>query len=279
MLCLFSPSWTGAEGLWDKVKSGAEKGLELGGAVTKRGLEAGKGAVEDTVNHFYREGTAEEVRARVDKMAYDTLDRLFSRDPEAQLLFDSGVGYAVFEVRQLSMTLLAGYGYGVAVTNDGSRRIYMKMVSGGVEVSKGLGGFVSQWVVLFEDQTAFDEFVTQGFDASAQTSGTLGGERAELGTRYLKGATFYRVTEGGLKVAATLSGTRFWSDGWLNGVEAGPAEVLSGPEIGLPVTDAPPLPEPVSGEPPVNGSHPVPEPAPEAPPDEQSAPSQASEGD
>jgi hypothetical protein len=261
------------------VKSGAEKGLELGGAVTRRGLEAGKGAVDDTVNHFYREGTAEEVRARVDKMAYDTLDRLFSRDPETQLLFDAGVGYAVFEVRQLSMTVLAGYGYGVAVTNDGGQRIYMKMVSGGLELSKGLGGFVSQWVVLFEDQAAFDEFVTQGFDASAETSGTLGGERAELGTRYLKGASFYRVTEAGLKVAATLSGTRFWSDGWLNGVEGEPAEVPSGPDMGPPVTGTPPTPGPVPVEPPISSPLPVSGPASEVLPVEQSAPSHASEGD
>lgn len=248
-IALLLPSLVCAEGLWDKVKSGAEKsgtvlkegagkGLEAGGALTKRGLEAGKGAVEDTVGHFYRDGTPEEIRARVDRMAFDTLDRLFAEDPEAHLLFDSGYGYAVFEVRQVSLTVLAGYGYGVALSQDGSRRSYMKMASGGVEVAKGVGGFVSQWVVLFEDQAAFDAFITEGFDATAEASGTLGGERAELGTRYRKGVAFYRVTDGGLRLAASLSGTRFWSDDWLNGVA--PAEVISGPDLGAPPIQPPP---------------------------------------
>jgi hypothetical protein len=267
LVALLFPSLVCAEGLWDKVKSGAEKsgtalkegagkGLEVGGALTKRGLEAGKGAVEETVGHFYRDGTPEEIRARVDRMAFDTLDRLFAEDPEAHLLFDSGHGYAVFEVRQVSLTVLAGYGYGVTMSQDGDRRIYMKMASGGVEVSKGAGGFVSQWVVLFEDQAAFDAFITEGFDASAEASGTLGSERAELGTRYRKGVAFYRVTDGGLRLAASLSGTRFWSDDALNMVA--PAEVISGPDLG-----APPIqPQPALEEVPV-----------ESPPDQRGEPS------
>jgi hypothetical protein len=288
LIWLLSPSLATAEGLWDTMKSGAvkggailqegaEKSLELGGALTKRGLEVGKGAVEDTFEHFYRGGTPEEIRARVDQMAFDTLDRLFSQDPEAHLLFDSGYGYAVFEVRQVSMTVLAGYGYGVAVSNDGSRRIYMKMVSGGVEVSKGVGGFASRWVVLYEDQAAFDAFVTEGFDASAETSGTLGSERAELGARYRQGIAFYRVTEGGLRLAASLSGTKFWSDDALN---APPAEVLSGPDLAAPearpepqVPPEPELPPEVSAEPTVE-SVPAAPPAeqPPAPPESQALP-------
>ncbi len=259
------PTLASGEGLWDKVKSGAEKGgtvlkqgaekgLEVGGDLTKRGIEAGKDAVGETVGHFYRDGTPEEIRAQVDRMAFDTLDRLFAEDPEANLLFDSGHGYAVFEVRQVSLTVVAGYGYGVAVSHDGSRRIYMKMVSGGVEISKGVGGFVSQWVVLFEDEAAFDALVTEGFDAGAEASGTLGKERAELGTRYRKGAAFYRVTEGGLRLAASLSGTRFWPDAWLNGVEATPAEVISGPDLAAPTPQAAPNTEEIQGEPPADGA-------------------------
>ena len=286
ILWLLSSSLASAEGLWDTVKSGAgkggailqqgaEKGLELGGALTKRGYEAGKGAVEDAFDHFYRGGTPEEIRARVDQMAFDTLDRLFSQDPEAHLLFDSDYGYGVFEVRQVSMTVLASYGYGVVVSNDGSRRIYMKMVSGGVEVSKGVGGFASQWVVLFEDQVAFDAFVTEGFDASAETSGTLGSQRAELGARYRKGVAFYRVTEGELRLAASLSGTRFWSDDALNAV---PAKLIPGPDLAAPEPQVPPEPE-VSPEPQVP-PEPVPESVPEAPSAEESGPPAASaEGD
>lgn len=232
------PRGAGAEGLWDRVKERAartyerggdlvkegadkggaliKKGVEVGGEVTEKGLEAGKQMVDDTANHFNREGTPEEIRARVDKMAFDTLDQLFSEDPEAQLLFDSGYGYAVFEVRQVSLTVTAGYGYGVAVSGDGTQRAYMKMVTGGLGFSKGVGGYASQWVILFEDEEAFRGFVEQGFDASAEATGLAATEQANLAARYRQGVAFYRVTKGGLLVAATVTGTRFWPDPELN---------------------------------------------------------------
>lgn len=256
---LLSPPFATAEGLWGKLKSGAEtggavlqdgagKGLELGGELTKRGLEAGRGAVEDTLGHFYRDGTREEVRARVDQMVFDILDRLFDQDPEAHLLFDRGHGYAVFEVRQVSITLVAGYGYGVAVSHDGDDRIYMKTASGGLEISKGMAGLVSRWVVLFEDAAAFASFVAEGFDASAEVAGTLGGQGAAFGARYRPGVAFYRVGEEGLRLAVGLSGIRFWPDAWLNGAET-PAEVVSGPDLGAQPTQVLMPPEPVPSQP------------------------------
>lgn len=250
------------EALWDRVRSGAEtagtaleegaeKGLEFGGAFTRRGLKAGKAAVDDTVGHFYREGTPAEIRARVDSMAYATLDRLFAQDPEAHVLFGSGYGYGVFEVRQLSLTVLAGYGYGVVASIDGSRRTYMKMARGGLELSKGVGGSAAQWVVLFVDRGAFDAFIDEGFDASAEASGTLGKEELALATRYREGVFFYRVTEGGLRLAVSLSGTRFWSDDRLNRT---PAEVISGPDLGMSSSQSTPLPRTDSGRVPAEES-------------------------
>lgn len=72
------------------------------------------------------------------------------------------------------------------------------------------------------DQMAFDTFVDLGLDASAEASGMLGKERADLATRFQDGMALYRVTEGGLKVTATLTGTRFWPDAALNQPPPGP---------------------------------------------------------
>lgn len=235
---LAAAPWVEAQGLWDQVKEGATrtyerggelvkegaqtgrdwatKGLDVGKALTDKGVEVGKQSVEDTINHFDRKGTPEEIRAQIDQMAFDTLDRLFSDDPEAHLLFDTGFGYGVFDVRQVSFTVTAGYGYGVAVGADEAERIYMKVATGGLEVSAGVGGFVSQWVVLFEDESAFRRFVEQGYDASAEAVGLAGPEQADLSARYQEGVSFYRVTKAGLKLAATVSGTRFWPDAELN---------------------------------------------------------------
>jgi hypothetical protein len=291
---LAPPAW--GEGLWDRVKEGTartlersgelvregaakgraltEQGIEAGGELAGKGLKAGSELAGDTMGHFYRDGTPAEIRARVDAMAADTLDRLFADDREALLLFDRGYGYGVFEVRQVSMTVLAGYGYGVAASNDGSRRLYMKMATGGVEIAKGIGGFASQWVVLFADRAAFDDFVTEGLDAGASAGGTLGRERAGVEARYRRGIALYRVTQGGLKLAASLSGTRFWPDSALNEPGA-PVDALAIDQGPAPVAepDTGPVAEPAAD----SLSDRAPQPLPEAVPDSALAP--AADGD
>lgn len=217
---LISEGATKAQSLTEQgIEKGAElteKGAEIGGKAIQGGIDYGKEFVDDTAEHFNRDGTPEEIRAKVDQMAIDTLDQLFSKYPESQLLLTSGYGYAVFEVRQVSLAVTAGYGYGVAESNDGARHIYMKMVTGGLGISQGLGGFASRLVVLFSTPDAFDQFVEIGLDAGAQAEGMLGKERADLATHAQSDTTIYRVTDGGLKVAASLTGTRFWPDAALN---------------------------------------------------------------
>jgi len=79
-----------------------------------------------------------------------------------------------------------------------------------------MGGFASKLVALLADEEAFDSFVEIGLDAGAEATGMLGKERADLATRVQRDTTIYRITDGGLKVAASLTGTRFWPDGALN---------------------------------------------------------------
>ena len=237
---------TVAEGLWDKVKSGAsatlerggeliqqgaEKGLQIGGAVAEQGVAAGQRAIEDLEGHFNRQGTPEEIRQRIDTMALETLDRLFAADPEAALRFSMGFGYAVFDVRQVSLTVTAGYGYGVAVAADGMERTYMKMATGGLELKKGIGGFEARWVVLFDDEDAFRRFIAEGFEASAEAGGMALTEQASVRQGYRQGVAFYKVTDGGLKLSALLAGTRFWPDAALNDYDPVPAPVLALPPV------------------------------------------------
>ncbi len=237
LLLISLPALAAAEGLLDRIKQGAattyergselvkegaaqgkeltEKGVQQGTELTGKGVAYGKQFADDTVEHFDRRGTPEEIRAGVDKMAIDTLDELFANDPEAHLLFDRSAGYAVFAVRQVTVGLAAGYGYGVAVGVNGDST-YMKMATGGVGVNYGVGGFASNLVVLFEDEEAYRRFVELGFSASAEASGTAGDDRTELATHFENGVAFYRVTKKGLNVAASLTGTRFWPDESLN---------------------------------------------------------------
>lgn len=221
------PSVAAAEGLWDGVKAGAgnayERGRSLsldalatGAELAAKGMDRTRRATEDVSAFIVREGTPEEQRAFVDDLAFGTLDRLFSTDPEIHALFDRSFGWAVFTVRQIAVGATAGYGYGLAMRRDDTERIYMKMATGGVGFSYGMGGFASELVVLLEDEAVFSRFVEQGFEVSAEARGSVAGESADVAKPFGRGLSIYRVTESGMRLEATLFGTRFWPDEALN---------------------------------------------------------------
>ncbi len=216
-----------AEGVWSGVKERAgavyERGrvlsleaLAAGAELAAKGLGQAQSLTEDASAFFNRGGTPDEQRAMVDALAFGTLDRLFSTDPEIHSLFDRGFGWAVFTVRQIAATATAGYGYGLAMRRDDTERIYMKLATGGVGFSYGLGSFTAELVFLFEDEAAFTRFVERGFEVSAEARGALGGERADLTTPLSRGVAIYRVTDSGLRLETTLFGTRVWPDEALN---------------------------------------------------------------
>ncbi|MFZ1574614.1 MAG: hypothetical protein WAT36_05145 [Chromatiaceae bacterium] len=86
-------------------------------------------------------------------------------------------GYAVFDKREASFYVVAGYGRGVAVNAATGSRVYMKMATTGAGLSFGLGGFASQLVILFEDAPGFAAFVAEGLDAATEVGAMAGGEK------------------------------------------------------------------------------------------------------
>ncbi len=227
VILALGPSVTAAEGLWSGLKAGAgsayERGRSLsldalaaGADLAAKGIDRTRRATEDTSAFLLREGTPEEQRAFVDGLAFGTLDRLFSTDPETHVLFDRSFGWAAFTVRQIAVGATAGYGFGLAMRRDETERIYMKMATGGVGFSYGMGGFASELVVLLEDEAAFTRFVVEGFEVSAEARSSVGGESADVAKPFGRGISIYRVTESGMRLEATLFGTRFWPDEALN---------------------------------------------------------------
>ena len=73
-------------------------------------------------------------------MAETTLERLFAEEPGSRALFDRSAGYAVFDKREASFYVVAGYGRGVAVDAMTGARVYMKMATTGAGLSFGIGG-------------------------------------------------------------------------------------------------------------------------------------------
>lgn len=221
------PTVAQAEGLLDGLQKGAAKATQAIGDVTQGALEttsevAGKAtaAVTDTVESAQEslsdEATPEATRAKLDAMAETTLQRLFAEEPGSRELFDRGVGYAVFDKREASFYVVAGYGRGVAVDAATGARVYMKMATTGAGMGFGLGGFASQLVIIFEDAATLRSFLTEGLDATAGVGAMAGEEKEQLDLRFDDGKAVFVLTGKGWKVSAKLTGSRYWPDDVLN---------------------------------------------------------------
>ena len=207
-----------AQSLRERMQQGVSK-VQQGASEVQKGVAGVTGRIEESVDSsvdlMTNEPTPQETRDKLDAMADETLARLFVEQPEAADLFELSAGYAVFDTRKLVLFgLAAGAGRGVAVSRtDDERRIYMNMGTAGVGMSLGLGGFETQVAILFKDEWDFDEFVTMGYDATAEAGSMFGDEKAEIGVRFVDGRAIFVLTKQGWKVSATAAGTKYWADG------------------------------------------------------------------
>jgi hypothetical protein len=190
--------------------------VDAAGEVAGKATDAVTETVDSTTQALSDEATPEATRAKLDAMAEATLERLFAEEPGSRALFDQGAGYAVFDKREASFYVVAGFGRGVAVDARTGARVYMKMATTGAGLSFGLGGFASQLVILFEDGATIERFLAEGLDASAGVEAMAGEEKEQLGLRFDDGKAVFVLTGKGWKVAAKLTGSRYWPDEALN---------------------------------------------------------------
>ncbi len=227
LLLVITPTIASAEISFEGLKEGAAKAAKAVGDTTKGAVDAagevaGKAtdAVKETVDSTEKslsdEATPGETRSKLNAMAEATLKRLFAEEPGSRALFDRSAGYAVFDKREASFYVVAGYGRGVAVDARTGARVYMKMATTGAGVGFGLGGFASQLVILFEDGATLERFLTEGLDASAGVGAMAGEEKEQLTLGFTEGKAAFVLTGKGWKVAAKLTGSRYWPDEALN---------------------------------------------------------------
>lgn len=212
LVLVLAPVFSAAQISLEGLKEGASKAAKAVGDTTKGAVDTVKETVDSTQEGLSDEATPQETRAKLDAMAKATLKRLFAEEPGSRALFDRSVGYAVFDKREASFYVVAGYGRGVAVDAKTGSRVYMKMATTGAGLSFGLGGFASQLVILFEDRAGFQEFVAQGLDATAGAEVMAGEDKEQLGVRFEDGKAVFVLTGKGWKVAAKLTGSRYWPD-------------------------------------------------------------------
>ncbi len=224
-----------AEGLWDKIRKGAETtGEAIGDGVTATGEAIGKGAtavgntvekgvtgvgdaISSTDELLSNEETPEATRARLDAMADDILALLLAQNPKADALYRQSAGYAAFDSRKVTVfPVTTGYGRGVAVAKDTSARTYMNMGTGGLGAGFGIGGFSTQFVILFETHADFQRFVVNGYDATAGGGAQAGGDKSGDEVRFTQGQSVFILDKDRWRVNAGLEGTKYWRSPELN---------------------------------------------------------------
>jgi len=149
----------------------------------------------------------------------DTLQRLYRAEPKTKLAIKRAYGYAVFS--DLGVKILfggTGNGKGVAIDNRTKHETYMKMV----ELQAGLGVGVDKFrvVFVFDNQRAFDGFVNSGWEFGGQSTlaakaGDNGGAMAGA-VAVADGIWMYQLTDTGLAVDISATGTKYYKDDDLN---------------------------------------------------------------
>ena len=166
--------------------------------------------------------TPAQQRNTIVQMRQQTLSTLYGKAPDIKREVTRSRGYAVFSnVNNNLLVLSAGSGYGVLRDNRTGRDTYMKMATAGFGVGMGIKKF--QALIIFNDATALDRFITTGFDASAQAD--VAAKSAEDGKVVVSEAAnadfqkvkMYQLTEQGVAVQATMQGYKYWPDEELNG--------------------------------------------------------------
>jgi lipid-binding SYLF domain-containing protein len=162
----------------------------------------------------------EEERTEIRQMAQDTLSRLYKAEPAAQAAVKKAYGYAVFSNTGIKILFGgSGNGKGVAVTNQSKTETFMKML----QIQAGLGFGVKKFrvVFVFDNQKVFNDFVNSGWqfggqaDAAAKTSPEKGGSMQGAAS-VSDGVWMYQLTDKGLAVEITATGTKYSKDDDLN---------------------------------------------------------------
>ncbi|HTD55036.1 MAG TPA: YSC84-related protein [Silvibacterium sp.] len=162
----------------------------------------------------------EEERTEIRQMAQDTLARLYKAEPPAQAAIHKAYGYAVFSNTGIKILIGgSGNGKGVAVANKSKKETFMKML----QIQAGLGFGVKKFrvVFVFDNQKVFNDFVNSGWqfggqaDAAAKTSPEKGGSMQGAAS-VSDGVWMYQLTDKGVAVEITATGTKYRKDDDLN---------------------------------------------------------------
>jgi lipid-binding SYLF domain-containing protein len=213
-LTFASPSWAGPFG--EALGAVGDAVGYVGETVGDTASAVGKN-VKNTAQEITGKDDPVAKRRQIDKAAASTLATVLNSSKGAETLFDQSYGYAVFDSSKTSFLITTGRGIGVAVRKGDGERTYMHVASAGVNLGAGIQFY--RGLFLFETRSAFDSFVNQGWQADAGAGATLG--KASLGAqaKFTNGMAYYQISETGIMLDATLTGTKYWKSDELNSLK------------------------------------------------------------
>jgi lipid-binding SYLF domain-containing protein len=163
-----------------------------------------------------KEENLEQRREELLTMAEETIDDLSDRNEAAARLLDRAHGWAVLDTTKGGFIVTGAGGTGVAKEKGSNEEVFMHVGGAGIGAVGGVANY--KLVLLFDDETTFEEFVDGEWQAGAAAQAIAGDEAGAVSEDegFIDGAAVYRVDEGGLIAQAELQGMRFWPSDRLN---------------------------------------------------------------
>ena len=153
------------------------------------------------------------------EMRSDVLKDLYKEKPGSKQEVEDSVAVAAFSSLGINLFMFStARGGGIVRETKTGDETFMRMFSLGGGFGLGVKDF--RVVFVFHTQTAFDNFLSAGWDFAAQTDAAAQageeGDTAEAAATIVDGVSLYQFTENGLALQATLQGTKYYRDNDLN---------------------------------------------------------------
>jgi lipid-binding SYLF domain-containing protein len=153
------------------------------------------------------------------EMRSDVLKELYKDKPGSKQEVEDSVAVAAFSSLGINLFLFStARGGGIVRETKTGKETFMRMFSLGGGFGLGVKDF--RVVFVFHTQTAYDNFLSAGWDFAAQSDAAAkageAGDTVEAAATIVDGVSLYQFTENGLALQATLQGTKYYADKDLN---------------------------------------------------------------
>ncbi len=162
---------------------------------------------------------AEEQRESILSRSDEVLAALYKSEPQAKSAVEQAYGYATFSNFGVKIFFAgSGTGRGLAINNKTKEKTFMNMAELQAGLGLGIKKFMLIWV--FETEQAFNKFVNSGWELGGQASAAAkaGGKGGSFqgAVKVASDIWLYQLTDAGLAVELTATGTKYYKDNDLN---------------------------------------------------------------